>query len=611
MAADAGGPVVFETETRIDLVPGTIAALRGVDAGADAITKPSGAVMAAKLPRVAPPTRRLRSGAAAGATKIQIDPAAGLEPGMLLRLGEGEAALHYLATAVEGDLVTIEPALEAPLPANAPASEVTDFAPFATGTRNYQSHALYLGHATMLDVPSAVTITITGTQLPAETVWSWWGSLGDDDPPAWHALTKGPGPGLNLTKQVGKPAKTVIRGRKSLWLRAEVPGKSAASAHGQDVRIAIGGSLCSTDRDRRCIDNLEAMNVAFEAIANATPVVTNSPFHPFGQEPRLYDSFYIGSDEAFSKAGAEVSLCFRLAGPELGPMAGIKESDATRVFAVGTDGLLYRAQLTPTMVLTTLQTSAELRPVPSPSNDGRTVLLQGRSPVALWKDGITKFVAAAGAGAIHVAKLPDGANLAAVEWYRLPLEATAKVDALAVHSGVTGFDLYALVGTELFIWRNVGAGVAPVKHGATVRHLMQIEPSDPLTGIERGADGRGGRQRPAQAGPAWRRRQIVRVVPSEPPADDAAPCLRRQSRGHDDPVRRRLRQVRIAMGAPARRDRRRGRQPPRPGQDGDDADPGRRAERAAPRGRLFARPADRAHGAALDQGAAHAQRRRQ
>lgn len=474
LMATAGGPVVFETATRIDLVPGKVAVLRGLDADGDAVAMPSDAVIAAALPRVSPLARRLRSGAAVGAFQLQIDPAAGLEPGMLLSIGAGAAAREYRAVAVEGDLVTIEPQLEAGVAENVPVAEVTLFAPFAETTRDHQAHALYLGHATLLDVPSAASITISGTALPADAEWSWWGKLGEDDPPAWQDL----GPGTSFTKKVGKPVKRKIGGRESLWLRARLPGASAGAAYVQDVRIVIGGGACNSPRDTRCVDHLADMKVAFEAIANTTPVVPNGAFHPFGQEPRLYDSFYVGSSEAFSKVGAEISLCFAFAGADLGPLAGISQSAATRFFGVGVDRQLYRLQLTPTVFSTTapggiLKTNAVLMPLPSPVNGGGVVPLQSQSPVAYWVEGTLHRVAVAAEGAIHVAGLDSAGDPDKPNWIRLPLPNNQAVTALAVLAAGSIVTLYALQGTDLLIWTVIQDGANPTLR-PNVSHLLPV-----------------------------------------------------------------------------------------------------------------------------------------
>ena len=444
LMVDADGPVIFETETRIDLAPGTVAALRGLDARTDAIFIPSPAVMAAKLPRAEPVARRLRSGAAAGATKIQIDPVAGLEPGALLQLGSGEAARQYVASAIEGDLVTVEPALELGLAENEAAIEVTDFAPFGAGARNHQSHSLYLGHSKLLDVPSAVTITVTGTTLPADAEWSWWGQLGEDDPPAWQALNPNDGAALSFTKAKGKPAKKKIGNAESLWLRARLPGKSASSARAQDVRLAIGdASLCTSKREDRCLAHADAMNVGYEAIANTTPIVTNSAFHPFGREPRLYDSFYIGSDEAFSKPGAEVSLCFEFGGADLGPLTMVSDSLGAQVFGIGTGGVAYRADFR--------SGAASLLALPPPPDQSMSSLAS-KAAIDAWIREGQVLLAAASTGAVHLAMLAVDSKLdpASVRWTRLPLETQVSPPQIRQVAIADGFvpTIYALEARE-------------------------------------------------------------------------------------------------------------------------------------------------------------------
>ena len=60
---------------------------------------------------------------------------------------------------------------------------------------------------------------------------------------------------------------------------------------------------CPPDPDKRS-------PVALEAIANTTPLVLNQDFFPLGTEPKLFDAFYLGCPEAFSKPDALVRVCF-------------------------------------------------------------------------------------------------------------------------------------------------------------------------------------------------------------------------------------------------------------------------------------------------------------
>jgi len=240
-AETEGPPVMFETERGIVLAPGAISTLAAVDAATDAIFLSPGGVAGGALPRTAPPRRSVRGGAAAGASQLQVSPASNLEAGTVLSLGTGEAARQYRVTAIEGELITVEPPLDAALASGDRAVEVTDFAPFGGASRNRQFHALYLGHETLLDVPSALSITVAGAALPAATIWSWWGKTGEEDPAAWQPLERTDVNGrLQLEKKKGNPQG---HRREDIFMAAR---RAARDLH------RIGRGARYPDRDRRC-----------------------------------------------------------------------------------------------------------------------------------------------------------------------------------------------------------------------------------------------------------------------------------------------------------------------------------------------------------------------
>jgi hypothetical protein len=394
MASGEAGPVVFETSGAIALVPGSIGALIGVDADQDRIFRPPDGVVAAALPRAPAAERTLRGGAAAGEDKLQVSLATDLAEGTILAIG-GDGAREHRITAIEDDLITVEPPLERTLERDTAVAVVSDFAPFA-GHRDQQSHALYLGHETLLNVPSALSIAVAGVPLLPETRWSWHGG----EPARWRDLVPTTTGGrLILTKEEGQPVKTGIDGRESLWLRAQLPGGSGQAFEARDIRLSLAGEgPCKRGHTDRCIDAESGPKVEFEAIANTTPVVLNSHFHPFGREPRLFDSFYIGCAEAFSKPGAEVSLCFEFAGPQLGPLAAVSDGGVTQIFGVGKDGLLYRAQLG--------RDQPRLIPLMPSREDMGGIAVEPQAPVAARLDGKTVFVAIGAKGAVHLAQTP-------------------------------------------------------------------------------------------------------------------------------------------------------------------------------------------------------------
>jgi hypothetical protein len=442
LSAETGEtPVVFELESGIALAPGSIVGIYAVDLVNDQIFMPPPGVAAANLPRVEPILRALMSSAGAGASKLQIDPAEGLTAGKVLALGEAADATEHGILAVQGDLITIDLPLARTIHEGTPIREVTDFAPFAPGARNHQSHTLYLSHATMLDVPSALSIIVSGVEAPAETEWSWWGKTSDDGTADWQALEPAfAGGRINLKKEKGKPEKTDVAGRTGLWLRARLSGASTDSRRAQNIGLAVAGDdLCKEQHHQRC-DKATSIKIAYDAIAVTTPVVPNKPYYPFGREPRIFDSFYIGCAEAFGKAGAEVSLCFTFGGPQLGPIAAISGGQGFQVFGVGTDGLLYQADF--------IAERPQLKPLPAPRDRDSGKSFPSQACVAARVDAGSVRVAVADKGGIYLASFKYGAPLTedSVSWERLaggPDDLDAEIGALFISRDAKA-SIYAL-----------------------------------------------------------------------------------------------------------------------------------------------------------------------
>ena len=461
LLADAGEPVIFETQTRIDLVPGRIEAIRGVDAEKDAVTMSPTATLNPILPVEAPLPRRLKALVGTGDVKMQLNPASGLKEGALLAFGSGTQARHHRVIKVEGEVITVAPPLETAFPENTPVSEVVCFAPFHASTRDYQQHNLYLAHSTLLDTPSAVSLRIGGAPLPQGAEWQWWGSEGGDAPAAWHQLKPQPG-GDDFTKPKGKPQKTKINGQESFWIRASLNGKSNGTERAENVTLSIVGEDCKTARQKSgpCVIKNP---VEYDAVAANIPAVVNKPFHPFGREPRLYDTFYVGSKEAFPKIGAKVAMDFAFGGASLGPMAAVADGQALELYGVGTDGLLYRARVS--------GTSGTLLPVPREE----AATLAAKAPVAVMTIGRTVHVAVAGSGKIEVATLDLGGLLTPdrVQWKSYSAEVTAASDTWLlvpqIRESKPGFVLFA--DNRLFRCALDGDSAEPIEIG--------LDPLDP------------------------------------------------------------------------------------------------------------------------------------
>jgi len=466
MQADAAGTsVVFETETDVRLVPGSLQVLVGVDADADAFFLPPPGLSDLKPLEPLPVQWQLKSFAAAGATKLQLDPEAGLLLGIVIEA----AGQQYRIEKADKEIVTVNPPLTAALDAGEVLHKVTSFTPFDDKSRNRQEHALYVGHKELLDITSPAAIAIAGAQsLQAGVTWQYWGKAGDNEAEDWQPLLLAkdqPTGAVLLTKGKGAVEPREVSGRNSRWIRALTknipPGTAARSL--EDLRIRINAVGCDTDI--ACRDDL-GESPAAEGLANTTPLVLESVFSPLGREPRQFDAFYLGSAEAFSKPGAKVQLCFQMSDPSFESLAvqhrGLFEDQL--LAGVALDGHLHLLRFDPS----TGQLARDGDPLRPPSPGPSGVVVAG-PPVnldprpnyraAMWTAGqffgISYLVAVAANGTVWAWRHPALAPaLSGWESYGVvePVNDTTQQIAGIVHldNGVNGL-LYVLREKKLFV----------------------------------------------------------------------------------------------------------------------------------------------------------------
>lgn len=369
-ASTDDAPAIFETEQDLNILPGNLQKMVAVDA--DSIYLPPPGLLDPTV--IAPPAiaRTLKSVAAAGSDTVQVSPAIDLNSGDVVAIG----AQQYRIKEIKGDLVTIEPPLLAETGQNAPLVKITSFAPFenlaAAATpaescgpcatapaaepaaaavapaapRNWQEHALYLGDDDVLNIEATAAIQIEDASLLAFD-WFYWGkavkpSADDgtapdpaDDASHWQALPldkDDTGKSFLAKRFRGAIEPIDVNGRKVRVLRARKAAGKSTIAH--NIKIGVARSPLE-----------QKASVAFEAVANTTPVPMLFDFFPLGQEPHLFDSFYIGSAQAFSKRDALVTLKFAVPSATLGPLVVWPRANLpVLLFGVGKDGLLYQLE---------------------------------------------------------------------------------------------------------------------------------------------------------------------------------------------------------------------------------------------------------------------------
>jgi len=521
-------PVTFETEQDLSIFAGSVSKLVAVQDDKIFLSPPG-----LFAPRASPPNsipRRLKSLTPRGSGQVQISPAVGLEASDIIAIDRQQ----YRVKEVKEDLVTIEPPLLAET-SEASVEVVASFAPFA-GPRerpqphNWQEHTLYIGDNDLLNIEAAAEITVLSEQLLAGAEWAYFGKIkpqanaqngatepagngsadasagiANADLPDWHPLT----PALDkdghvvLTKPEGPFEPFEVKGEKMRVLRARRPlSPSTLRTRAIALRIKSQTELAQLQQNRTGNppagdgDDSDACTrgVDFEAIANTVPISFLRDFLPLGQVPRLFDAFYIGCAEAFSKRGADVTLNFKMAGATLGPLAAARRSDSVSwLFGVGTDGIVYSLSVKRGApdAAPSLAWKAFNRPRDRLAAAGTTTQATGdriisfaskQPPAVITRDNTTSIAAAAG---LEVWFLPNvsedasGAPDTSKEWIWLgPVEKSGEGETKILAATDAG---NAAVSATALLVKNGALTALAVRNGETKGGLYQQQIADPPT----------------------------------------------------------------------------------------------------------------------------------
>jgi hypothetical protein len=502
-----GASVVFETESDVRLVPGALAVIVGADASADAYYLPPPGLTALGPQEPLPTQWRTKSSAVAGASFLQLDPAIGLAPGLLLEI----AGSQYRVESAEDDLVKLEPTLDASVASNMVVNKVLQFAPFG-GARTQQLHAVYLGDDDLFNIETAAVFEIqgAGTKLSAAQ-WEYFGKAEGADAAAWRPLTLAPpdqqgAERLTLNKPKGSVVPTRIGTASTRWIRArQAQVLSAPEILSSDaVSVLVNpGAAQAAEGGESAKPGAES---EAEGFANTTPLAFTSAFYPLGREPKQFDAFYLASTDAFSKKGADVSIRFEMSDPTA-PAFGVMREGlyANQLLAgIGGDGALHL--LSVDRLTGTLSRFFNRPPSQPKASDGAPITLDPKRPyrTPLWAvndDGtlygsstpsifnppffaLNPFYAAAAAGLSVRVRKEYPAFPSANQWFsfgsvRAPI-GDKVIDGLVYlrdDADVAGSRLYALAGGQLSWhtavvhnnnaqeWTTVVLSNAPVQQG--------------------------------------------------------------------------------------------------------------------------------------------------
>ncbi|RZV11807.1 putative phage baseplate assembly protein [Natrinema hispanicum] len=227
---------------------------------------------------------------------------------------------------------------------------------------NVQEHVLYLAHDDLLTLEAGSPLTITAettvdrSVLETELVWEYYGEA-DDGTVGWQPLepwschTSGDDePGLDtLQKRLqsgsssrvdddqvelrfrlpGETVRHTIDGVESRWLRCRIAGGGSLS---EPFSMRLQSISASVGRDTR-EDGLAPDRL----LSNDVPLSTDEgDVRPLGRLPHPPSTFYVASEEAFTKRDGIVEVQFEPpANPDADGIDTVADPDATEEVTVG------------------------------------------------------------------------------------------------------------------------------------------------------------------------------------------------------------------------------------------------------------------------------------
>jgi hypothetical protein len=361
----------------------------------------------------------------------------------------------YKAVKVDGDVATIDPPLEAVSGVSYPIDDPFDlldrFTPFDPSHRDEQQHELYIGSESLLNLPAPATIEVSG--LSGDYQWSYWGKSAEPSNPAWQPLTppdkRG---GIKLNKGAGSVEVLMLNGKPSRWLKATAGARANTDAlQISKLTLKVNSSGC-TDKIPCPPGSGQKSTVTVEGIANTTPLVFDQAFYPLGQQPRLFDAFYLASPEAFSKPDACVKICLEALDATAQAFTATDSGAGPMLLWVGADGYLHRMGQ-----LASVSSVTRLKSVRPPINSDGTSTL-GQTPIQLTQ--ATPRLSVVSAAGVAVAALiagqdiwlwiEDGTNGTWEQLKPLPDSSQGEILQVLILRDGTQKRIVALVGDDVF-----------------------------------------------------------------------------------------------------------------------------------------------------------------
>ena len=312
----AANNIIFETEENMLASPAKLMAAFSVDVTADTIYKSPVNVFSGQSNMNF--QTKLCYSTKMNDIEIFVDETEGLNEGDTLKIGDSE---YTIVSKVSDDKVTLKSNLLKAHDSGVDVKKITYFELFRG--KNLQEHILYLGHNDLFNLKKGILKKENGTDCHVHLNILFEG-LSD-----WQIYER---------EKLGSLKWEYWNGNK--WQNLKHYDKKTDFTK-ESVKISLKKSNITPSQKRdnngintfwiRCIGSidhtrlplLEGISLSIDILNgpdmcfyNDIPVnLEANTFLPFGKTPKIYDVFYIASQECFSKKSEKISLTFTLTSP--------------------------------------------------------------------------------------------------------------------------------------------------------------------------------------------------------------------------------------------------------------------------------------------------------
>ena len=297
--------IVFETEKNIVGTPSKLVKAYSISVDKDEIFASPPNVVSGEI--TAPFSTTLTFDVMGGEKKLFLDGISGLKKEDVIKI-EDKRIEYAGVSEVSETKVDIMDKLLNNYDKGTVVSKVTTFELFEG--KNRQEHILYLGHKDRFNIRRKAEIKLEIAALHMDkleddhsVMWEYYACKDPDTKEdIWERFEsiKVVGSFLILTKDsVAEIKENEIDEIKSRWIRCKV--KKCKIPDVEEIAIdtiKIGGQQGGILPDM--------------VFYNDVPLDLTLALYPFGKKPRIFDTFYIGCSDTFSKKGASITLTFSL-----------------------------------------------------------------------------------------------------------------------------------------------------------------------------------------------------------------------------------------------------------------------------------------------------------